>query len=372
MFLLVVFLVTMTVAPTPGQAGWPDTFESLDNWKKFGGSPAIDSTVGNSAPSLGLNNLSNENSFGTQTDSVYLENPITTGFQDGVIEFDVFFDNQPNAGDIAVITFRMLDSKTYYGALLTNTKDWTSSFIVAREGEITRIGDQSEWQAFPTCSWSHVVISIAGSSFTLVKDNKVLLSATDSSWSDGKWGGIGVYAGYFRGMFHIDNFLVRDTSKPLTYTAAFTERITTFTTVTLVSTSETNTVQTTTSIVTTTSLVTSRSILTLVATNFLTTNITSTSTLTQAILPVPAEATASIAIIAFVLALMGGYYLHPNRVVTGVFAYGFGALAFFFAALSQKWLTFGEGITVLLGALVPPIIGFVVGRSLKNDRRRPP
>jgi len=360
----------MTIAPTPGQAGWPDTFENLDNWEKFGGSPAIDSTLGDGAPSLWLNNLSSENSFGAQADSVYLENPITTGFQDGVIEFDIFFDNQPNVGDVAVITFRMLGSKTYYGALLTNTKDWTSSFIVAREGEITRIGNQSEWQAFPTRSWSHIVITVTGSLFTLVKDNKMLLSATDSNWSEGKWGGVGIYAGYLRGMFHIDNFFLRDTSKPLTYTAAFTEKITTFTTSIVISTSETTTVQTTTSVVTTTSLVTSRSILTLVVTNLLTTNTTSTSTLTQAIVPVPLEATAFIALIGFTFALLGGYYLHPNRVVTGVFAYGFGVLTFFFAALSQKWLTFTEGTMLLVDTLVPPIAGFALGWSVAGRSRK--
>jgi hypothetical protein len=302
-----------------------------------------------------MNNLSDETTFGATTDSIFLSNPKTVDFQDGVIEFDILFDNDPGMGDAAVITFRMLESDTYYGIWLTNTKDWASSFILVRQGEVTRIGNESAVQSFPTRSWSRVAITVRGSSLTLLKDGSPLLSATDESWTDGKWGGIGVYAAYHDGVFHVDNFAVRNTSRPLTYVSAFTKILTTVVQNTVTSISVTTTTSTSTDRIT----------------SSVTTSTTVTSTLIQSILPVPNEAWVFIALIGFVMAALGGYYLHPNRVMTGIFAYGFGALTFFFAALSQKWVAFGEGATVLACALVPPIIGFAMGRYLKQGQRRP-
>jgi hypothetical protein len=175
-------------------------------------------------------NVAGDSTFGQGGDSIYLENPRTTEFQDGTIDFDILFANDPGAGEKAVITFRMLDSGTYYGAMLSNTHDWSSTFIVVRNGQVHAIGNASTLQAFPTRTWSRVTLLIKGSQFIALTNGQPVFSANDDSWSEGKWGGIGIYSAYFAGIFHIDNFGIEDTSSPLTFLSPFTSVVTSATT----------------------------------------------------------------------------------------------------------------------------------------------
>jgi hypothetical protein len=341
-------MITAVAASLVFSVPFTDPFDSLDNWTVVGGSPGVDRADGNPAPSLKLNNSWNITTFGTQTDSVFLRNPITVDFEDGIIDFDIYFDNDPWAGDTAVITFRMLDSNTYYGASLTNTRDWPSSFIVVRQGEVNQVGNQSQVQAFPTRYWSHVTIVIKGTSLTLLKDGKELLSARDESWIEGKWGGIGIYAAYFQGLFHVDNFSVGDTSIPLTYTSVFTQVVTALTTSTLTFTDSTTSTRTSESLTT------------------VTMTATTTSTVTHSILPIPNYAWIFVGLIGFVLGLAGGYYWQAEWLVPAFIVYGFGMLGFFFSALSQSWLTFYDASGLVVSAVAAPVAGFFIGRRSKR------
>lgn len=170
---------------TYGASPFSDPFNSLDNWKRVSGDPKIDSSnVSPNPPSLRINNnVTGDSTFGEGSDSIYLENPRTTEFQDGTIGFDILFDNDPAYGDRAVITFRMLDSGTYYGAMLSNTHSWNSTFIIVRDGQVHAIGSASSPQAFPTGTWSRVTLLIKGSQFTALTNGQPIFSANDTSWS---------------------------------------------------------------------------------------------------------------------------------------------------------------------------------------------
>lgn len=209
---------------TYGASPFSDPFNDLGNWKPVSGNPQIDSSnISPNPPSLRMNsNVAGDFTFGEGSDSIYLENPRTTEFQDGTINFDIFFDNDPLVGDRAVITFRMLDSSTYYGAMLSNTHDWSSTFIVVKNGQVRAIGNASTPQAFPTRTWSRVTLLIKGYQFIALTNGQPVFSASDTSWSEGKWGGIGIYSAYLAGVFHIDNFGIENTSNPLTFLSPIT------------------------------------------------------------------------------------------------------------------------------------------------------
>jgi len=220
---------------TYGVSPFVDPFNDLSNWKPVSGNPQIDSSsISPNPPSLQMSSsVAGDSTFGQGGDSIHLENPKTIEFQDGTISFDILFDNDPLVGDRAVITFRMQDSDTYYGAMLSNTHDWNSTFIVVNNGQVHAIGDASTVQAFPTRTWSRVTLLIKGSQFIASINGQPVFSASDDSWSEGKWGGIGIYSAYFAGVFHIDNFGIEDTSNPLTFLSPFTSVVTGFTTTTV-------------------------------------------------------------------------------------------------------------------------------------------
>lgn len=214
----------------------PDPFDNLSNWAIVSGSPQLDpSDIAPNPPSLKMGDtIRGDSTFGNGTDSIYLSHPITTEFQNGNIDFDIFFDNDPGAGDRAVITFRMLDPNTYYGVVLSNTQNWNSTFLVVRDRQVRTIGSESAVQLFATRIWSHVTLQIQGSQFVALINGKPVFSANDQSWSEGKWGGVGIYSAYYGGIFHIDNFLVA--SNPSTSTLPIPGIVTSTTTTTISST----------------------------------------------------------------------------------------------------------------------------------------
>lgn len=361
--LLLVLIACVATRLDPVAAQFPDTFESpnLANWVVCGGSPKIDNTTGNPPPSLKLSNPSNDNSFGGQTDSVYLNNPMTVDFQDGIIEFDIRFDNDPGMGDVAVITFRMLDSKTYYGAALSNTWNWGSSFILVQQGQVAKIGNQSALQAFPTRSWSHVTVIVRGSSLRLLKDDEPLFSAVDATWSEGKWGGIGIYSAYFAGSFHIDNFYIRDTSKPLTYRSAFTQLTTMFSTSMATFTASTTTVTTSTA----TSISKTTVVSTEVSTLSETMMTTATSTVTQSVVPIQREPLVMIGAFILLLSLLGACFLTPKELAAILSASGIAIIGGLLVAVGQKTLTLEDASNVIAAFVIPVVVALIIGAYLR-------
>lgn len=340
---------TSNLSVVPAQSTWPDTFQSLDNWQVTDGNPQIDASLGKDPPSLRLNSSQTRTPtiFGSSSggSSLYLKNPATTDFQNGVIEFDVFFDNDPTFGDQAVVTFRMLDANTYYGALLANTAGWHSNFIMVRNGVITSIGNESDAQVFPSRVWSHVSIVIESSTMKVFKDGGAtpIFSAEDSSWSEGKWGGIGLYSAYYNGVFHIDNFNVHDTSIPLTFVSPFTH------VTTLMETSVSTTSSTTTSYSTSTTTI------------MKTTNTTSTSTIVKSRIPVPDMPIVLFAVLGLAVSAIGGA-LRDKRVVEIIVVYEIAAVpTFVLGGISQMWFTFDDAYRIMLALGVMPLFGLVFG-----------
>jgi hypothetical protein len=342
----------------------------MTNWTVVSGAPQLDTSIGLDPPSLRVGNQDTQATlFGQspQIDSLYLSNPETADFQNGTIEFDIYFDNQPGAGDRAVITFRMLDRDTYYGALLSNTLDWNSNFIIVRHGVASTIGNVSSAQAFPTHAWSHVKLAIDGSTFALYKDDLEIASARDVSWGDGKWGGLGIYSAYFNGVFHIDNFSVHDTSRPLIFVAPFTLETTVLTT--SVSTTYSTFLSSITvfSTVTTTTSSTLLSSITVFSTISMTTSSTFTSLITQSKIPIPDDPLFLIAFVGLIASIYAGYFKKETvAFIAAIVLYEFGLLGFVFTGVSQLWFTFDDGFRILLGSAVTPLIGFVIGGVLEN------
>jgi hypothetical protein len=324
----------------------------MANWTVVSGAPQLDTSIGFDAPSLRLSNPDPQATLFGQSpriDSLYLSNPETADFQNGTIEFDIYFDNQPGAGDRAVITFRMLDRDTYYGALLSNTFDWNSNFIIVRDGVASTIGNVSSAQVFPTHASSHVKLAIDGSTFVMYKDGVEISSAHDASWGDGKWGGLGVYSAYFNGVFHIDNFSVYDTSRPLIFVAPLTLETTVLTT--SVSTTYTTFLSSTT----------------VYSTFSTTTSSTFTSVITQSRIPIPDDPLFLIAFIGLVASIYAGYFKKETvAFIAAIILYEFGLLGFVFTGVSQLWFTFNDGFRILLGSAVTPLIGLLIGGLLKN------
>jgi len=161
--------------------------------------------------------------------SLFLLNPVTADFADGMIEFNIYFETDAWAGVSAVLTFRMQGDDTYYALRLTSTKDWHSGFaIYSKHDGWKEIGWSDGWSeigwsgwtaggVFPTRTWSKVVVTIAGSRMSCYKDGVLMSFAEDSTWSKGCWGGIGLQNNYYGGVFYIDNFRIPGRMKWVAY-----------------------------------------------------------------------------------------------------------------------------------------------------------
>ena len=152
------------------------------------------------------------------TTALYLSNPATTNFADGMIEFDIYFENNRESGVSAMLIFRMQSDDTYYALQLTSTRDWRCHFMKNFGGGIWQIiGIESDQGAFSTRAWSHVMVTVGGPRFQCYKDGVLMCEAEDASWQKGAWGGIGFHNNYYSGVFYIDNFRIPEGFEWTTY-----------------------------------------------------------------------------------------------------------------------------------------------------------
>jgi len=215
--------VTKTVEAQPFTAVYFEVFDGLtasddfggqlsDHWTTYRGSPDIRAGGGRGSvlsmthPLLGgeLGAFKDEASTG-----LYLSNPVTASFTDGMIEFDIYFETMRESGASAMLIFRMQSDDTYYALRLTSTGNWRCYF--ARYfgcGNWRAIGTQSDLGAFPTQAWSHVIVTVGGPRFQAYKDGALICEAVDETWQRGCWGGIGLQNNYYGSSFYIDNFRI--------------------------------------------------------------------------------------------------------------------------------------------------------------------
>ena len=204
-----------------------DSFDGplVDRWATYRGDPTIVQAGGRPSvlrlahPETGDAQGPFASPVGT---SLFLANPTTANFADGMIEFDLYFENSGWEGVSAMITFRMQSDDTYYALRLTSTRDWYCSFIIYAKntlqiGNWREIGSRSETAAFPTGAWSHVVLTIGASRMSCYRDGILVCSVEDDTWSKGSWGGIGLQNNYYGGVFYIDNFNIPGRMKWTTY-----------------------------------------------------------------------------------------------------------------------------------------------------------
>ncbi|MFH0849107.1 MAG: hypothetical protein V1857_06365 [archaeon] len=186
-----------------------------DRWTVYRGNPYVASEGGRSDV-LVMNHPQSGGEFSNfgdaQSTSVYLTNPSTSAFTDGMLEFDIYFATSGEAGVSANIVFRMQDDSTYYVLHLTSTRDWKSYFAkYSAECGPPRwqiIGVESPPGVFPTGAWSHVTVTIGGPRFEACKDGLPICFAVDNMWGDTAFGGIGILNNYYNGVFYIDNFRI--------------------------------------------------------------------------------------------------------------------------------------------------------------------
>lgn len=193
----------------------PEVYENFDGplqakWKIYRGNPTIAEGAGRPSV-LKLTHPETGDalgSFGSQVGtSLFLFNPMTSEFADGMIEFDMYFDN--DAGQKAFVVFRVENDQSYYAARITSTHNW-QGYFVRRTGanDWYAFGSKSYFWAVAPQVWFHVVIVIDGNHFELWRDMERLFSGDDWSLPRGKWGGIGFYCAYYQGSFHIDNLKI--------------------------------------------------------------------------------------------------------------------------------------------------------------------
>ncbi|MFH0849009.1 MAG: LamG-like jellyroll fold domain-containing protein, partial [archaeon] len=149
--------------------------------------------------------------------SLYLTDPATSAFADGMIEFDIYFETSGWAGVSAMLTFRMQSSGSYYALRLTSTRDWYSSFVIYSEMSGSKDIGWSESSGFPTGAWSHVVVTVGDSRMSCYRDGVLICDAEDDMWSQGSWGGIGLQNNYYGGIFYVDNFKIPGRISWITY-----------------------------------------------------------------------------------------------------------------------------------------------------------
>jgi hypothetical protein len=182
----------------------PEAYQDFDGpldvkWNSYRGSPRIDSNLGKSGSSMFFDHPSifgDEASFGSQDScSAFISDPDLRSFENGIIEFDMYFDN--DAGQKAFVIFRMENDQSYYAARITSTHNW-QGYFVRRTGanDWYAFGSKSYFWAVAPQVWFHVVIVIDGNHFELWRDMERLFSGDDWSLPRGKWGGIGFYCAY--------------------------------------------------------------------------------------------------------------------------------------------------------------------------------
>jgi len=193
----------------------PNVYDSFDgplkaSWITYRGNPTIVAAGGRQSV-LKLTHPETGDPLGhfgsSASTSLFLTNPATADFADGMIEFDLYFETSGWAGVSAMLTFRMQSENIFYALRLTSTRDWYCSFVLYLEGQERReIGAPSERGVFPTGAWSHVVVTIGGPRMSCYMDGILICSAYDETWSQGRWGGIGLQNNYYGGVFYVDNF----------------------------------------------------------------------------------------------------------------------------------------------------------------------
>jgi hypothetical protein len=219
-------IIMVANAQAVGVSGQPltaiyfETFEDLtafvdfggqlsDHWTVYQGSPQI-VPAGDREAVLKMAHPLPGGTLGAFKDptstGLYLSNPVTANFVDGMIEFDIRFETGKQSGVSAMLIFRMQGEDTYYALRLTSTQDWTCYFAkYIGCGNWRMIGTQSELGVFPTDSWSHVAVTVGGPRFQAYKDGVLICVAEDGAWMKGTWGGIGFQNNYYNGVFYIDN-----------------------------------------------------------------------------------------------------------------------------------------------------------------------
>ena len=142
--------------------------------------------------------------------SLFLNNPATADFADGMIEFDLFFETSGWAGVNAMLTFRMQSEDSYYALRLTSTRDWHCSFMIYSGGDWKEIGWYIRDRVFPTGAWSHVTVVIGGQRMSCYQDGNLICFVEEwpPAWSQGHWGGVGFQNNYYSGVFYVDNFRI--------------------------------------------------------------------------------------------------------------------------------------------------------------------
>jgi len=211
--------------PFSGPTVYDDFSSPLENrWRVYRGNPAIVQAA--ERPSvLRLSHPEPRGELGPFGSSVgtslFLTNPATWDFADGMIEFDIYFETSGWSGVSAMLTFRMQSDDSYYALRLASTRDWSCSFMIyLKYGDWKEIGIPSEKSAFPTGAWSHVAVTIGGSRMSCYRDGVLICSANDNGWSQGFWGGIGLQNNYYGGTFYVDNFKIPGRMRLVQYRGA--------------------------------------------------------------------------------------------------------------------------------------------------------
>ena len=215
--------VIRTVEAQPFTAVWFETFDGLSAFDDFSGSLSSRWTIYRGSPEiiasggrehvLSLAHPLTGGELGAFKDeasaALYLSNPATGTFTDGMIEFDIYFDTARENGASAMLVFRMQSDDTYYALRLTSTQDWRCYFVKYFGcGNWRIIGTESDLGVFSTQTWSHVAVTIGGPRFQAYKDGTLICEAVDETWQRGSWGGIGFQNNYYGASFYIDNFRI--------------------------------------------------------------------------------------------------------------------------------------------------------------------
>jgi hypothetical protein len=355
---LVVVLVSSRLI-TASASEFEDQLNGLDNWTIYRGQQnahlIIDSSQGwPEPPSFNLPPAStplatDPPGFDDNVTSLYLSNPSTALLSNFTLDFHIRFDDDDGR---AFLTFRMQDDRNYYALRLADTHDWPTAFLKFVGNSATILAQTPHGGVFSPRQWSHVSLEVRANSFSLKKDGSLVLEATDSTWATGRTLGIGIYNGYDHFHIHVDDFSLASEE------AMIFVRV-------LVTTSISTQIETTQTFET---LTMSSSVTSFVTT---TTSSTYTSTLIQPKVPVADQTLLLIALVALVASVCAGYLKKETvAFVATIVIYEFGVLGFIFTGVSQLWFTFADGVRIILGGAIPPLVGFAFGRIIKNKLER--
>lgn len=192
--------VIRTAEAQPFTAVWFEVFDGLtafddfggtlsDRWAIYRGSPEIKAGGGRGSV-LSMTHPLTGGELGAFKDesstALYLSNPVTATFVDGMIEFDIYFETLRESGASAMLTFRMQSDDTYCALRLTTTQDWRCYFVKYFGcGNWRIIGTQSDLGVFSTQTWSHVIVTVGGPRFQAYKDGVRICEAVDETWQRG-------------------------------------------------------------------------------------------------------------------------------------------------------------------------------------------